>query len=1042
MQKRLLNETDQERTSPGFSPPMLPGLAVLLLLLFQAFPSLSQTRNDEVLTLSGVVRDRAGTFLSNISVTVQGTTRGTVTDAKGEFSLQATRFDSVGFSSVGYIPQVLPVGNNRVFYVTLEATEGSLNDVVVVGFGRQRKISVVGAQSTINPEELKLPVANINTMLAGRISGVVGVQRSGQPGRNSADIWIRGISTFGGGSSAPLVLVDGVERSINNIDPQDIASFTVLKDAAGTAVYGVRGANGVVIVTTKTGKVGKPRVNLDYSEGLVTFTQVPEMADAKTYMDAVNESYTTRGRSPKFTADDIEKTLSKVDPEVFPDVDWFEELYRDFGHVRRANANVSGGSDFLRYYGSVGYYEETGLLETGSLQSYNSDLRFRRFTVTTNVNMNITKTTKLDMGIRGFFSNNNRPAIETQDIFQSAMTTPPTEFPLEYTGGFVPGNNPNGGFRNPWADLTRRGYATEFDNNVNTNLRLTQDLSFWVKGLTATSMFAFDAENELDIIRSKREDTYYIVKPDSRKPDGSLNLTRTFTGTGNFLRYDRFNRGNRRFYSETSINYDNRFGKHRVGGLALFYTDDRMDQFAGNFTAAIPERYLGLAARINYSYDDRYFIEGNIGYNGSETFAPSNRYGTFPAFGIGWVPSNEKFFAPIKNIVSYLKFRYSDGLTGIGRIGGRRFAYLDIMNENLTGYRYDRNLLYTGGINITDYGADVTWAESRKQDLGIEIKTLNDRLSLIVDFFKEKRTGIFLQRQSLPQYMGLNNLPWGNLGIVENKGFDATIEYTGQIGNVGISLRGNITYNNDKILDNDQPEQLYPWMNRTGHNILGRWGYIAEGLFATQDEVDNSPVPGDKAFVAPGDIKYRDLNGDGLINNYDRTWIGRGDVPSTVFGFGFNISYKRFNLGTLFTGQRGADIMLQGDGIQPFANSAGQSNVFSNITDRWQEGKDNTNVFYPRLANGEADNLNNIHGSTWWLRNADFIRLKTLELSYNIPKSVYKNALRNATVYIQIINPITFTDFDLWDVEATINAGNGNRYPNIKSFSLGLTVDF
>lgn len=1041
MQQRLLNEIDQARSKPGFSPPMLPRITFTLLLLALSFGSLAQARN-ELVNLTGVVRDRAGTFLSNISVTVNGTSRGTVTNAKGEFSLQATRFDSIAFTSVGYVSQLQPVLDNRVFYVTLEATEGSLNDVVVVGFGRQRKISVVGAQSSINPEELKLPVANINTMLAGRISGVIGVQRSGQPGRNSADIWIRGISTFGGSSSAPLVLVDGVERSINNIDPQDIASFTVLKDAAGTAVYGVRGANGVVLVTTKTGKVGKPRVNLDYSEGLVTFTQVPEMADAKTYLEAANESYTTRGRSPKYTEDYIQRTLSGEDPEVFPNIDWFDALYRDFGHVRRANANVSGGSDFLRYYGSVGYYDETGLLETSSLQSYNSDLRFRRFTVTTNVNMNITKTTKLDIGIRGFFSNNNRPAIETEDIFQSAMTTPPTEFPLEYTGGFVPGNNPNGGFRNPWADLTRRGYATEFDNTLNTNLRLTQDLSFWLKGLTITTMFAFDAENEVDIIRTKREDTWFPDPAQPRNPDGSLNLKRTFVGSGNYLSYGRGNRGNRRFYSESSINYDNRFGKHRVGGLMLFYTDDRMDQFAGNFAASIPERYLGLASRVTYSYDDRYFIEGNLGYNGSELFAPENRYGTFPAFGVGWVPSNEKFFQPVKNVISYLKFRYSDGLTGIGRLTGRRFAYMDLMGENLNGYRFDRNLSNMSGINITDYGAEVVWADSRKQDLGMEIKTFNDRLSIMVDVFKERRTGIFLLRSSLPVYLGLNNLPYGNLGIVENKGFDANLEFNGRVGNVDFSVRGNITFNKDKIIENDQPEQLYPWMDRTGHNILGRWGYIADGLFQTQDEIDNSPVPGDRAFVMPGDIKYRDLNEDGLINNYDRTKIGRGDVPNTVFGFGFNVAWNRFNLGTLFTGQRGADIMLQGDGIIPFANSAGQSNIFANITDRWQEGKGNTNVFYPRLANGESDNLNNSQGSTWWLKKADFIRLKTVELSYNLPKSVFKNALRNATVYIQVINPITFTDFDLWDVEATINAGNGNRYPNIKSFSLGLTVDF
>ena len=999
-------------------------------------------RSNETASISGVVRDRAGIYLTNVSVMVTGTSRGTVTNAKGEFNIRAGKTDSLTISMVGYHPQTVNVGNNTMFYFTMESEEGSLNDVVVVGFGRQRKISVIGAQSTINPEELKLPVANINTMLAGRINGVIGVQRSGQPGRNSADIWIRGISTFGGGSSAPLILVDGVERSINNIDPQDIASFTVLKDAAGTAVYGVRGANGVVLITTKTGKVGKPKVSIDYSEGISTLVKVPEMADARTYMEAANESFTTRGGTAKYSEEYVQRTLAGDDPELYPNVDWFNELFRDFGHIRRVNANVSGGSEFLRYYGSVGYYEETGLLKTSNLEDYNSDLKFRRFTVTTNVNMNITKTTKLDVGIRGSFTNNNRPYINTNDIFESAMTTPATEYPLEYTGGFIPGKNPNGGFRNPWADLTRRGYTTEFTNNLNSNLRLTQDLGFFAKGLTFSSMFSFDVYNGMSIERGKREDTFYPDAANPRNADGSLNLHRTYTGTGNYLSYTRNNDGNRRFYSETSLNYDNKFGKHRVGGLALFYTDDYMNQFAGDFTASIPERYLGLASRVTYSYDDRYFVEGNLGYNGSEAFAENNRYGTFPAFGVGWVVSNEKFFEPLSNAISYLKFRYSDGLTGIGKIGGRRFGYLTLLSDRENGYRMGRDYAYQGGINVTEYGAEVRWAESRKQDLGIEVKTLNDKFSLIVDLFREERTGIFLQRQSVPIFMGLTNRPWGNLGVVENKGIDGTVEYNGKIGMVDLSLRGNLTFNKDKILENDIPPQRYEWMNTQGNNILGRYGYIAEGLFESQDEINNSAVPGDRSSVLPGDIKYKDLNEDGLINNYDRTWIGYGDVPSMVYGFGFNLGYKNFNMGLLFTGQRGGDILLQGEGIMPFGNGAGLTNVYSNIEDRWQEGKDNGNVFYPRLANGEAANLNNKHTSTFWLRDSDFMRLKTFELSYNIPKAVFRNTLRNATVYLQLINPLTFSEFDLWDVESTINTGNGNRYPNIKTYSLGLTVDF
>ncbi|RYZ53613.1 MAG: SusC/RagA family TonB-linked outer membrane protein, partial [Chitinophagaceae bacterium] len=363
--------------------------------------------------VSGIVRDRLGAPLAGVTVQVAGNAAiTTTTNAEGRFTITAPENSSLQFSHVGFKSQTLVV-NMLQLEVVLEAVEGSMDQVVVVGFGRQRKVSVVGAQSTINPEELKLPVANVNTMLAGRIAGVIGVQRTGQPGRNSADIWIRGISTFGSGSSAPLILVDGIERSINNIDPQDIASFTILKDAAGTAVYGVRGANGVIIITTKTGKIGKPKVNIDYSEGIVSFTKVPDMADAKTYMEAANESFTTRGQTAKYSSEYIQRTLSGEDPELYPNVDWFDALYRDHGKVRRANVNVSGGSDFLRYYGSVSYFDETGLLKTAQLQNYNTDLRFRRFNITSNINMNITKSTKLDLGIRGFFTNNNRPAIET-----------------------------------------------------------------------------------------------------------------------------------------------------------------------------------------------------------------------------------------------------------------------------------------------------------------------------------------------------------------------------------------------------------------------------------------------------------------------------------------------------------------------------------------------------------------------------------------------------------------------------------------------------
>lgn len=1010
-----------------------------------------EKKPDQLMNITGSIRDKAGNYLSGVSIKIVGTSKGTVSDAVGNFSLQASKYDSLRFSAVGYIDQTIMVGNSHVLYITMEASSGSLNDVVVVGFGQQRKISLVGAQSTINPAELKQPVADLTTMLAGRISGVIGVQRSGQPGNNSADIWIRGISTFAGNSSSPLILVDGVPRSINNVDPQDIASFTILKDAVSTAVYGINGANGVILITTKQGTIGKPQITADYNQGMITYTQLPQMASAKQFMEAANEANTTRGQDSVFSQDYITKTLNHTDPLLYPDVNWFDALYNKWGNNRRANVSVSGGVPDAKYYVSLAYYDEKGLLKTDGLQQYNSDLRYRRYNFTTNVDINATKTTKVSLGIQGYFSNNNQPAISTDDIFTSALTTSPVEYPIMYPGELVPGYSSNGGYRDPYADLVTRGYNTQTDNQLFSNLRVTQDLSFWVRGLSLASMFSFDAYNTESINRSKRLPTYYPNPDSPYHSDGTLDLIQSYAGTGSYLGYSRTNGGNRTLYSETSLNYNDNFGKHRVGGLVLFYTKDYSDQFAGDFTSYIPTRQLGLAGRATYSYDDRYFIEGDFGYNGTGEFAPQNRFGFFPSVGLGWVLSNEKFFGFAKNAISYLKFRYSDGLVGINTLpGSRRFGFLNIVATGQNGYTFGENLNNTySGIAVTDYGADVHWAQSRKQDLGMDIKTLNDHLSITADLFKEHRTGIFLQREDIPLFVGISNNPYGNLGVVDNKGVDATLEYNGKIGQVDLTLRGNITYNKDVLRKDGLPIQPYPWLNHTGNNVLAIYGYKAIGLFKSQTDIDTSAVPGgNKANLLPGDIKYADLNHDGNIDANDETKIGRGDVPYCIYGFGFNIGYKGFNLGAMFEGNSGADILLSGPTINPFNTDApAYSNLYSNITDRWTQANPSQNVFYPRLAYGQAENYNNTLPSSWWVKKINFIRLKTLELSYNLPASmINKTPMKAASIYFQAINPLTFTDFKLWDPE--ISAGtdsgneNGGHYPNVKTYSLGVQLNF
>ncbi|MBD1363160.1 TonB-dependent receptor [Mucilaginibacter sp. ZT4R22] len=995
--------------------------------------------------VTGKVVDEKGEALPGVTIRVKNTTRGGITDASGKYQIQVNDdTETLVFAFIGYQSQEVVVADAKVIDIKMVPNpQNELKEVAVVAYGTQRKVSLVGAQSTVDVGELKQPVANISTLLAGRLSGIVGVQRSGEPGGNSADIWIRGISTFTNNATGPLVLVDGVTRSINNLDPQDIQSFTILKDASATAVYGVRGANGVILVQTKRGKAGKPKIDADYYEGFTSFTRVPEMADGITFMNAVNEANTTRGGVPKYSQQYIQNTQNNVDPLLYPNINWMDAVFKNTSRNRRANVNINGGAPNSRYYISASYYNEGGLLKTDKLSTYNSNIDYSRYNFTSNVDLDVTKSTKVALGVQGYVSKGNYPSVSSGDIFQQAMIVSPVVFPLEYPGGFVPGVNPNGDQRNPYADLTRRGYRTNFENQLYSNIRVTQDLGSIIKGLTFNTLFAFDAFNSNGITRQKGEDTWYPDQNTPYKPDGTLNLVRTYTGQGNYLNYGAGSGGRNKVYTESSLNYDRGFSKHRIGGLLLFNQEDESRFPADNFTTSIPYRLRSLAGRVTYSYSDKYFAEFNVGYNGSENFAPDKRYGYFPAFGLGWLVSEEKFFEPVKNTISFFKIRYSNGIVGSADIGlGRRFGYLTLLSDGAPGYTYGQNNTNgISGINITDYGVDVTWSRSHKQDLGFDIRAFHETFSLTFDLFKEHRSGIFLQRAAVPGYVGLSSAPYANLGIVENKGFDATIEQRLNIGQTVVNLRGNVTYNKDVVIENDQPSPKYPWNDRRGHNILADFGYVAEGLFTSQEEINNSAVPGSKESIRPGDIKYRDLNNDGIINAYDRTQISKGDVPFLTYGVGFNVAYKGFNLGAFFQGTGHASRYISGNAIQPFATNGGISNAYANITDRWTEDNPSQDVFYPRLAYGDGDNTNNTQHSSWWIKDVQFIRLKTLDVGYTFPKATFnKFGMSNARIYIMGYNLFTISDFKLWDPE--LNTGNGTTYPNVKTISLGISAQF
>ena len=1017
--------------------------------------------------ISGRVTDIKGEPLIGVNVTVDGDANGSITNMDGLYEIFVTKKSVVlKFTYIGFkTSEIRTNASTNIYDVTLEEQVNELEETVIVGYGTQRKISNIGAQSSMKMEDIKTPSASLTTTLAGRLAGVVAVQRTGEPGKDAADIWIRGISTPN--TSSPLVLVDGVERSFNDIDPEDIESLTTLKDASATAVYGVRGANGVILIKTKPGKVGKPTVSADYYESFTRFTKMVDLADGITYMNAANEAMRNDGIATKYTEDQIRNTIAGKDPYLYPNVDWLKEIFNDWGHNRRVNVNVRGGSEKVAYYASVSYFNETGMTVTDkNIDTYDSKMKYSRYNFTTNLNIDVTPTTKVEIGAQGYLGEGNYPAISSADLYNAAMSISPVEYPkMFFVNGeaFVPGTSTNNNFNNPYSQATRRGYDNLTKNQIYSNLRVTQNLDMLTKGLKLTAMYAFDVYNEIHVHQDRAESTYNFL--DTSVPydmNGQPILQRIYEGS-NVLSYKQETSGNKKTYLEASLNYDRTFNDdHRVSALFLFNQQSKLLYPKGTLEDAIPYRMMGIAGRATYSWKDRYFAEFNIGYNGAENFSPKHRFGTFPAFGVGWVVSNEKFWQPLSKAVSFLKIRYTDGKVGNSEVSDRRFMYLDQMKENGDyGYKFGPNGTKWSGYETVNMAVDLIWEESRKQDLGIDLKLFNDDLSIVFDLFKERRENILLKREhSMPSFLGYNtSAPYGNIGIIENKGFDGTIEYNKRINKDWvIALRGNVTFNKDKWIQGELPEQKYEWMNQYGHNINGVKGYVAEGLF-TQAEIDDmarweslsdankaiTPKPFASQFgtVKAGDIKYKDLNNDGQIDAYDQTYISRGDVPTTVYGFGFTVGWKDLSVGMMFQGVAGAERVLNGSSINPFNGGGGSGNLYSNIGDRWTEENPDQNAFYPRLSYGSetTSNINNFQKSTWWVRNMNFLRLKTLQLSYNLPKPwVNKVHLKNAAVYVMGTNLFTLSRFKLWDPE--LNTDNGASYPNTTSYSVGINFTF
>lgn len=1011
-------------------------------------------------TIKGNVTTTTGESIPGASVKLANATTGVITDIDGFYMITVPDSQSeLEFRFMGYEPRNIKVGNQTTINVSLEEATSSLEEVVVVAYGAQKKVTMTGSVASVNIGSLKTPVANLSNALQGKVAGIISVQSSGEPGYDNSTFTIRGIGTFTGNTS-PLVIVDGVQRddvnstyggAYNNIDPEDIVSISLLKDASATAVYGAKGANGVMIITTKRGSVGKPKISIKAETGFTNFTKVPEMLSGVDYMMLYNESRRNSGLSEVYSREQILKTESGLDPYLYPNVDWIDKIYKNVSSVSNVNLNISGGSDLVRYYLSASFYNQGGQYNVKKENGYDPNLNYKRYDFRSNVDVNITKTTLLQMNLSAIMTDSRYPGIASNKLWYEAFSTSPVAFPVRYPDGRWAGPPANAG-SNPMHEVQNSGYTDTFRPALQSVFTVNQKLDFITKGLSAYARFSFDSYSEFNNKRTGGVDLWYTNQRDG---NGELVFGKPIKEGSDELYYEHSDTGERVIYTEANISYDRTFGHHNVNGMVLYNMRNRMIATAGSAIASIPYRNQAIAARFGYGYKERYLAEVNGSYTGSENFAPGHRFGFFPAASVGWVISNEPFFKNMTRTVDLLKLRASYGIVGNDNIGGTgdRFAYFTQFGSgNSYGFGPNGNLVY--GIRETLLGSDkLTWEKSYKTNIGLEMM-LWGKLNLTLDYYWERRKDILIQRSSLPSMAGFDASIYANMGEMDNKGVDANLEYQTRIGNkVGLRLFGNLTYSKNKIVFRDEPAMQYAYQKSEGTRYGEFYGYIAEGYFQSEEEIKKSPRQ--MRELAPGDIKYKDLNDDGVIDANDQCYLGKSWFPSWSYGMGFNINYHNFDLALFFQGVSDVSIMANGGsidtgngdwgasgvGIVPFTGMGlNPSNVITKALDRWTADNPRADAWYPRMTANATTNDNNYVNSTHWLKDGSYLRLKQASLGYTLEnKKLMDKGIEYLYFYLSGQNLLTFSKFKLWDPEL---GSNGAKYPLSRMVTLGMRVSF
>lgn len=1041
---------------------------IIMLLLAVCAPlgiqAQSQDDDEKIIEVTGTVTDENGEPLIGVSVMPKDEAGlGAITNVDGVYKIKIPAYTRLVFNYIGMEQQEVLIKEQTTANVKMKTKEDNvIDEVVVTGTGSQKKLTLTGAVTTVDPELLRTPTASLSNSFAGVVPGVFARQTTGNPGDNVSEFWIRGVSTFGAGASA-LVLVDGFERDLNDINPEDIETFSVLKDASTTAIYGSRGANGVLLITTKRGRDGKTRINGKVEYSYSTRTKTPEFVDGSTYARMMNEALESRNMSPAYSDDDLYLLDNQLDPEIFPNVNWMDLLLKDGAPTFRANVDVNGGGANARYFASVSYVEEGGMYNSDSaLKDYKTNANYHRWNYRMNFDLNITKTTLLKIGVAGALEKQNQPGSIYDEVWTSLMGYNAIATPVKYKNGRW-GSQGKGNHNNPWVLVTQYGYNEIWKNTINTTAELTQDFGFITPGLSAIVRYGYDIYTDNGNKHWKAPEGWQAER--LRDSNGELVFTKKVDEQ--LMIANPYANGQKKEFFEAEIHYARNFGLHQVGAI-LKYTqdgttnnsqndyvdktsDDPIEQMNIDFQRTIQgidRRHQGLAGRFTYGYANRYFVDFNFGYNGSENFAKHNRFGFFPAYSAAWNLGEEPWIRKAAPWIDMFKIRYSYGKVGNDYLSTRFPFQGRFMTDDNDRYIFGdfgtSNYTYNGISYLMLANKDITWEVARKHDIGIDFYLFGNKFSGTIDYFRETRDGIFMTRNYLPQIIGVSNSqqPSANIGKVRSTGVDGNIAYTEKIGQVNLTVRGNFTYSKSKILEYDEQYSHYAYSRNSGFRVDQARGLIALGLFKDYDDIryspDQSALKGDFE-IAPGDIKYKDVNGDGKINDNDIVPIGSTTKPNLIYGFGISAQWKGFDFNVLFQGVGESSFFINGFTVYPFSQGSWGNILTDVVGNYWSLGKnEDIHAKYPRLTYG--NNSNNNRASTYWLRDGSYLRLKNLEIGYTLPKAFVSSMhIQNVRFYFMATNLLTFSEFDLWDPE--LGSSNGQQYPLSRTFTLGMTIN-